>query len=223
MDSDAEMKKIKDQIFFGHNEHFEYTVQEGLLLYKGRIMVPKEAALRAVLLREFHSSIMEGHVGNVRTFNRLSVNFYWKAMHNDVRSFVRNCQVCQRMKSDSLAPAGLLQPLPIPQQVFEDISIDFITGLPKSNSKEAIMVVVDRLTKYDHFFALLRHFDCKSIAKIMVQGMVKLHGIPRSIVNDRDPIFVSELWTELAQLQGTDLCMSSAYHLQTDGQTEALN
>ncbi|KAK8362768.1 hypothetical protein V6Z11_A03G124700 [Gossypium hirsutum] len=144
-------------------------------------------------------------------------------MHNDVRSFVRNCQVCQRMKSDSLAPAGLLQPLPIPQQVFEDISIDFITGLPKSNSKEAIMVVVDRLTKYDHFFALLRHFDCKSIAKIMVQGMVKLHGIPRSIVNDRDPIFVSELWTELAQLQGTDLCMSSAYHLQTDGQTEALN
>ncbi|KAL4319491.1 hypothetical protein GQ457_18G008410 [Hibiscus cannabinus] len=123
--------------------------------------------------------------------------------------------VCQSMKSEHLAPAGLLQPLPIPQQVFEDISLDFIVGLPPSCGKEAILVVVDRLTKYAHFFALLRHFDSKYIAQILVQGVVKLHGIPKSMV--------SELWSDLAKLQGTELCLSTAYHPQTDGQTEALN
>ncbi|KAA3483409.1 peroxidase 64 [Gossypium australe] len=114
------------------------------------------------------------------------------------------------MESDSLSPAGLLQPLPIPSQVFEDISMNFIIGLPMSNGKEAIMVVVDRLTN-------------AYIARVFMQGVVKLHGIPRTIVSDKYCIFLSEFWTELAKLQGTELCFSSAYHLQFDGQTEALN
>ncbi|GMI86358.1 hypothetical protein HRI_002305100 [Hibiscus trionum] len=121
-------------------------------------------------------------------------------MRNDVCYFVRDCQMCQRMKSESLAPAGLLHPLPIPQQVFKDISMNFIIGLPKSRGKEAIMVVVDRLTKYAHFFTLPRQFDGRLISKIMVHCVVKLHGVPRSIVSDRDRIFVSELWTKIMQL-----------------------
>ncbi|KAL4278692.1 hypothetical protein GQ457_03G025630 [Hibiscus cannabinus] len=172
---------------------------------------------------EYPGSTIGGNAWILRTFHRLSANFYWKNMRKDMRQFVRECQMCQRMKSDSLAPAGLLQPLPIPNQVFEDISLDFITGLPKSNGKEAILVVVDRLTKYGHFFALPRHYDSVFIAKVMVQGVIKLHGIPRSMVSDRDRNFVSELWKELARLQGTELGMSSAYHPQTDGQTKALN
>ncbi|KAL4281717.1 hypothetical protein GQ457_03G008900 [Hibiscus cannabinus] len=222
-ENDSEMRELKKQLIAGHGYHSDYSLQEGLIVHRGRIMVPKEAALRAILLREFHSSMVGGHAGNTRTFNRLSANFYWQGMRKDVRTFVRDCQVCQRMKSESLAPAGLLQPLPIPQRVFEDISMDFITALPKSNGNEAVMVVVDRFTKYGHFFALPRHFDSQYIAKLLIQGLVKLHGIPRSIVSDRDRIFVSEVWTELARLQGTELCMSSAYHPQTDGQTEALN
>lgn len=126
-------------------------------------------------------------------------------------------------ESDSLVPAGLLQPLPIPTQVFEDISLDFIVGLPNYNRKEAILVVVNRLTKYGHFFALPQHYDSKLIVQILVQGVVKLHCIPRIIVNDRDRIFISDMWTEMAKLQGTELCLSSAYHPQTDGQTEALH
>ncbi|GMJ04194.1 hypothetical protein HRI_004088600 [Hibiscus trionum] len=94
-------------------------------------------------------------------------------MRKDVRQFVRECRICQRMKSDSLSPAGLLQPLNILNQVFEDIALDFITSLPKSNGKEAIL------------------------------GVIKLHGIPKSMVSDRDRIFVSELWKEMLRLQGT--------------------
>ncbi|KAL4377359.1 hypothetical protein GQ457_02G020790 [Hibiscus cannabinus] len=215
--------QIRQALQAGSLEHPGYTEHNGVLLFHGRIVVPHEIALRSLLLREFHSSRLGGHAGITRTHHRLSANFFWPSMRKDVTEFVRNCQVCQRMKSEHLAPAGLLQPLPIPQQVFEDISLDFIVGLPPSHSKEAILVVVDRLTKYAHFFALPRHFDSKYIAQILVQGVIKLHGIPKSMVSDRDRIFVSELWSELAKLQGTELCLSTTYHPQTDGQTEALN
>ncbi|GMI77157.1 hypothetical protein HRI_001385000 [Hibiscus trionum] len=116
-----------------------------------------------------------------------------------------------------------LQPLPIPKRVFEDISMDFIVGLPTSDDKEVIFVVVDRFTKYGHFFALPRPFDSVLVAQVLLQGVIKLHGIPRTIVSDRDRVFVSDMWTELANLQGTELCFSSAYHPQSDRQIEALN
>ncbi|GMJ08432.1 hypothetical protein HRI_004512400 [Hibiscus trionum] len=117
---------------------------------------------------------------------------------------------------------GLLQPFNILNQVFEDIALDFITGLPKSNDKEAILVVVDRLTKYGHFFALPRHFNANYVANVMVQGVIKLHGILWSMVSEPEKIFVSSMWKEMARLQGTEMCMGTSYHPQTDGQTEAL-
>ncbi|KAL4290327.1 hypothetical protein GQ457_14G018800 [Hibiscus cannabinus] len=220
---DPQLQDLRQRIQEGHIECLNYIDHEGIVVFQGRIMVPNEVALRTLLLREFHGSKIGGHSGINRTYRRLSANFYWKTMRQDVRHYVRNCQVCQRMKSDSLVPAGLLQPLPIPEQVFEDLALDFIVGLPKSNGKESILVVVDRLTKYGHFFALPRNFDSKDVAKILVQGVIKLHGIPKSLVSDRDRIFISEVWTEMAKLQGTELCLSSAYHPQSDGQTEALN
>ncbi|GMI82095.1 hypothetical protein HRI_001879000 [Hibiscus trionum] len=221
--ADPQFQQLRDNIRSDPLAYSQYEFHNGLLLLRNRIMVPAETALRSLLLQEFHNSVVGGHAGVTRTFHRLAANFYWSGMRKDVRRFVADCQVCQRMKSDSLTPAGLLQPLPIPAQVFEDISLDFIVGLPKSNGKEAILVVVDRLTKYGHFFSLPRHFDSAAVAHILVHGVIKLHGIPRSIVSDRDRLFLSELWTELARLQGTELCFSSAYHPQSDGQTEALN
>ncbi|GMI85390.1 hypothetical protein HRI_002208300 [Hibiscus trionum] len=220
---DPHIQAIRQQIRDTNSECFDYADHEGLILFQGRILVPNEVALRSLLLREFHESKLGGHSGINRTYRRLSANFYWQSMRQDVRHYVRNCQICQRMKSESLRPAGLLQPLPIPVQVFEDLALDFIVGLPKSNGKEAILVVVDRLTKYGHFFALPKKFDSKLVAKILVQGIIKLHGIPKSLVSDRDRIFISAVWTEMAKLQGTELCISFAYHPQTDGQTEALN
>ena len=118
-----------------------------------------------------------------------------------------------------------MQPLPIPNLVWEDLSIDFITGLPKSKGFEAVMVVVDRLSKYSHFILLKHPYTAKTVAEVFVKEVVRLHGKPNSLVSDRDPLFVSHFWRELFKLQGTTLKMSSSYHpeTETDGQTEAIN
>ncbi|GJW92902.1 transposon ty3-G gag-pol polyprotein [Tanacetum coccineum] len=134
----------------------------------------------------------------------------------DIQS--EECQICQRFKSDSMQPAGLLQPLPIPERVMEDISMDFIEGLSISNGFSVIMVVVDRLSKYAHFIPL-RH----PVAREFVNSIVRLHGFPSTVVSDRDKVFISSFWQSLFKLQGTVLCMSSSYHPQMDGQTEVVN
>lgn len=200
-----------------------YKVREGLIFFKGRLVIPPTSPLKNEILHEFHSSKLAGHSGILRTLKRLAQNFFWEAMKTDVQHFVSECDVCQRNKSEARSPAGLLQPLPIPTQVWEDISLDFIDGLPLSKGKNSILVVVDRLTKYGHFFALSHPYSAKKIAEIFVSGVMKLHGIPRSIVSDRDSIFLSSFWKEFFQIQGTKLKMSSAYHPQSDGQTEVVN
>ncbi|KAL6348238.1 hypothetical protein AAG906_005529 [Vitis piasezkii] len=126
-------------------------------------------SLRAKLLYEVHDSKVGGHSGILRTYRRLQQQFYWPKMHKAVQEYVQKCEVCQRIKPETKAPAGLLQPLPIPAQVWEDITLDFIEGLPTSHGKDTILVVVDRLEVF-----------------------VKLHGMPHSIISDRDPIFISK-------------------------------
>ncbi|KAM0065899.1 putative nucleotidyltransferase, Ribonuclease H [Helianthus debilis subsp. tardiflorus] len=201
----------------------DYTLQDGLLLFKGRLLVPNVQALRHQLLLEFHSSAFGGHSGVTRTFQRLAATFYWKNMKADVKDFIAQCQIYQQIKPSFLSPGGLLHPLPIPQAVFEDIALDFITCLPNSHGKTVIMVVVDRLSKYGHFIALPPSFTSFTVATAFVIDVVRLHGIPLSIVTDRDSRFMTEFWKELHRINGTTLKFSTAYHPQTDGQTEALN
>ncbi|KAL4592717.1 hypothetical protein LXL04_005720 [Taraxacum kok-saghyz] len=120
-------------------------------------------------------------------------------------------------------PYGLLQSLPIPNQVWEEISMDFITHLPPSHGKSAIWVIVDRLTKFAYFIALPHHYSAASLATLFLHHVYRLHGIPKTILSDRDPIFLSQFWKELFTKLGTKLLHSSAYHPQTDGQTEVVN
>jgi hypothetical protein len=148
---------------------------------------------------------------------------YWVGMQKRIRDFVRECDVCQRQKYSATTPGGLLQPLPISNAVWEDLSLDFITGLPKSKGFGVVLVVVDRLSKYSHFILLKHPYTAKSIAELFVREVVRLHGIPSSLISDRDPLFVSHFWMELFKLQRTKLKMSSAYHPETDGQTEVIN
>jgi hypothetical protein len=118
---------------------------------------------------------------------------------------------------------GLLQPLPIPEQAWQIVSLDFIEGLPSSDRHNAILVVIDKLTKYGHFIPIHHPYMALQIAKVYVDNVYKLHGLPQVLISDRDPVFTSSVWQELFKLSNTKLMMSSSYHPQTDGQTERLN
>ncbi|GKC04118.1 transposon ty3-I gag-pol polyprotein [Tanacetum coccineum] len=168
-----------------------YKWQNELLLYKNRVVIPPNSHIISMLLHEFHDSPYGGHSGVLRTYKRIAQQFYWPSMHKVIKQYVASCIVCQKNKTDTLSPAGLLQPLPIPCHVWEEITMDFIEGLPPSNGKSTIFVIVERLTKSAHFLTLSHPYTAKMVAEKFVEGVVKLHGMPKSIVSDRDPIFIN--------------------------------
>ena len=144
-------------------------------------------------------------------------------MKLDVENFVKQCQICQQAKHEHTHPARLLQQLPIPQGAWQDLSMDFVEGLLTSENSNAILVVVDWFSKYSHFIPLKHPFTTPSVARLVPDHVVKLHGMPRSIVSDRDKVFSSSFWKTLFSLSDTKLLMSIAYHLQIEGQTEQVN
>ncbi|KAK1627668.1 hypothetical protein QYE76_001983 [Lolium multiflorum] len=197
-----------------------WRLDEGLLLHGRRIFVPDHGDLRHQALSLAHSA---GHEGAQKTLHRLRADFYIPGDGALVRDWVRACVTCQRNKTETLRPAGLLQPLDVPSQVWADISMDFIEGLPKVGGKSVILTVVDRFSKYAHFIALGHPYTAASVARAFFDGIVRLHGFPSSIVSDRDPVFTGHVWRDLFGLAGVKLRMSTAFHPQTDGQSEVVN
>jgi hypothetical protein len=140
-------------------------------------------------------------------------------MSADIRKYVAECDLCQRNKNENVSTHGLLHPLHIPNQKWEEISMDFIEGLPISDEKDKILVVVDRLTKYAHFIGVRKTYSTKQTVEIFCKNIYKLHGFPKVIVNDRDAKFKGNFWRELCKQIKTSLNMSSTYHPQIGGQT----
>ena len=203
--------------------HPHYQWREGQLRRKGRLVIGDNQHLKNKVLVWLHDSAGGGHSGIQATLKRVQSMFYWAGMKHTVTEYVHNCIVCQKCKYDTSAYPGLLQPLPIPEGVWEEITMDFIEGLPKSRGKEVILVVIDRLSKYAHFIALSHPFSALQVAQAFLDHVYKLHGFPKSIISDRDKIFISSFWKEFMRLQGVQHLLSTAYHPQTDGQSEVLN
>ena len=162
-------------------------------------------------------------MGFRKTLNRITENFTWSTSTRDTRNFVSKCLDCQLVKYETAKPRGLLCPLPVPSQPWEDLSMDFIVGLPAYHGNTCILVIVDRFSKGVHLGMLPSHHTAQMVAQSFMEMVGKLHGMPRSIITDRDPLFLSKFWQSLFSLSGTKLRMSSAYHPQMDGQTEVAN
>ena len=197
-----------------------YILDKGLIKFKDKIWVAQNSAMQTKLIDAFHSSAIGGHSGVQATYQRIHRLFHWKGLKLAVEDFVKQCQICQQAKHMNTHPTGLLQPLRIPEGAWQDISMDFIEGLPSSEGYEVILVVVDRFTKYTHFIPIKHPFTAHTIARAVFDNVVKLHGLPKTIISDRDKIFTSAFWKDLFAMLGTHLVFSSAYHPQTDGRTE---
>ena len=193
--SSPTMQQLIQQFQYDPASMPQHKLRNGLLFLRHRVIIPIEAReLITRILHEFHSSPIGGHAGFHRTHARLATYFFWHDMRTDIYEFIKTCQICQRAKTYQTHPAGLLQPLLVLTQVWEDVAMDFITGLPLSNGYSVILVVVDRLSKFAHFASLRSYFTTQQVAEVFLQNVVKLHGIPTSIVSDRDKTFTSSLW-----------------------------
>ncbi|KAJ9524331.1 hypothetical protein QJQ45_008531 [Haematococcus lacustris] len=199
---------------------------EGLWLTEwGRVVVPDDAALRKKVIYTMHDTRPAGHLGMTKTLEQVTRWFTWPGVSKNVKSYVRSCHSCQVNKSSAKKPAGLLQPLPIPERPWDSVSMDLIVKLPASgpNKYDSILVFVDRLTKMVHLVKTWESMTATQYAKLFLEHVFRLHGMPRSVVSDRGPQFHNKFWAEMTKLLQVQVNLSSAYHPETDGQTERVN
>nr|XP_043611643.1 uncharacterized protein LOC122583287 [Erigeron canadensis] len=194
----------------------------GLTLRFGRIWIPFSCELKQVLLDEAHKSKYSIHPGATKMYHDLKVEYWWPGMKRDVVKYVEKCLTCAQVKAEHQKPYGMMQPLEIPKWKWEEITMDFVTKLPKTprNQFDTIWVIVDRLTKSALFLPIREASSSEVLAKIYVKEVVARHGVPISIVSDRDTRFTSHFWRKFHEDMGTELKLSTAYHPQTDGQSE---
>ncbi|KAJ0550242.1 putative nucleotidyltransferase, Ribonuclease H [Helianthus annuus] len=189
--------------------------------HKKRMWIPKLGNLRHRILEEAHKSKYTMHPGSDKLYQDLRRNFWWIGMKKDIAAYVSKCLTCSQVKAEHQKPSGLLQQLEMPVWKWELITMDFVTKLPKTRKgNDTIWVIVDRLTKSAHFLPMKETFSMEQLAKLYVNEIVSLHGIPLSIVSDRDSHFTSHFWRSFQKAIGTKLNLSTAYHPQTDGQSE---
>lgn len=209
----------------------DYSLHNDLLWYsKGdeekRLCIPDHRELKQKILYSEHDDLVRGHPGHYKTIQFVRKKYYWKNMDKYIRYYIDTCEKCQRNKHRQSKPPGLLNPLPIPEVRWQHITMDFLTGLPENDGCNAIWVIIDRLTKRAHFIPVEmkdKESDAPSCARIFKREYQRLHGVPETIISDRDVRFNSVFWQTLMEVQGTKHDMSSAFRPNTDGQSERMN
>eukprot|EP00253_Pinus_taeda_P011854 PITA_11854 len=224
---DSEYQHLKQQVQQVVKERLQqgYTLDsDGMLCFNKKLYVPDSNDLKRLILDEFHISHYTGHPGYQKMVTALKKEYYWPRMKKQVVEYLARCLECQQIKAEHQHPAGLLQPLPIPEWKLENISMDFITWLPRiKKGNDSIMVLVDKLSKAAHFIPAQSTYKAVQIAHLFMQNVFRLHGLPKVIISDRDVKFTSTFWRTLFAELGTQLNFSTAYLPQTDGQTERVN
>ena len=203
-------------------EYPDYRVDSGFLFFRDRLCVPS-GSTRDFLIWEVHGGGLAGHFGITKTTQELERRYFWPHLRRDTRRMVGRCTICTIGKM-TRQNSGQYLPLPVPDSPWKEISLDFVLGLPRTRRQlDTILVVVDRFSKMAHFVACAKTADAAHTARLFFNEIVRLHGVPRSIVLDRDIRFTSTFWKTLWHLMGTTLRFSTAFHPQTDGQTEVTN
>lgn len=220
---DPQAQQLLQELSLTKSNGQGYSLEGGVLRHKGRVWLGTHKAAHDAVLQALNNSGLGGHSGSLVTYQKVKNLFSWPNMRKDIDIFVQQCPVCQQAKTEHCKLPGLLKPLPIPPESWHTVSLDFIEGLPKSYHYDTILVVIDKLTKYGHFIPLKHPFSANSIAKLFLDNVYRLHGLPQVIISDRDKVFTSAFWTRLFKLADTTLNLSSSYHPQTDGQTVRLN
>ncbi|KAJ2917183.1 hypothetical protein MD484_g3247, partial [Candolleomyces efflorescens] len=228
---------IKDPVFKSviekPAEFRNFKVENGLLYLvdngKSLLAIPKgligRRTARELVISEAH--LVLAHLGARKTITYLRDHVYWKDLVSDVKVFCDTCPTCKQNKPDNQRPYGLLNPLPVPLYPWDSIGVDFVGPFPDSSNRDGtfdnITVIIDHFTSMVHLVPSRIDYNAKQVAELMFECVYKLHGLPRSIVSDRDVLFTSTFWKRLNDLIGPKLKMSSAYHPETDGATERAN
>ena len=201
----------------------EWKIEGELVLKEEKVYVPKNEELRAEVIQLHHDVPMTGHGGRWKTVELVTRNYWWPGVTRNVGRYVEGCDLCQRMKNRIEEPAGKLKLSEVPQKTWTHLMVDFITKLLVVAGKDAILIVCDRLSKIIHFVATTEGTSAEGLARLYQDNIWKLHGLPESVVSDRGPQFVAELTKELNKILGIKTKLSTAFHPQTDRQTERMN
>jgi hypothetical protein len=222
---EAQLEAVADPEFLkaelrGLDKQLEKKGDSGLY-FVDRIWVPSCRGVRALILEEAHRSRYSVHPGADKMYYDLRELYWWPGMKKDIAVFVSQCLTCLQVKAEHQKPSGLLEQPQIPEWKWERITMDFITKLPRTrDGHDMIWVIVDRMTKSAHFLAIREKDSTETLVKLYIKEIVSKHGVPVSIISDRDSRFTSRFWQVFQKTFGTRLDMSTAYHPQTDGQSE---
>jgi hypothetical protein len=201
----------------------EWSEEDGLILFRGKVYVPANPELRRKIVGAHHDTRSSGHPGRFKTHELVSRNYWWPGMTRYITAYVTGCDRCNRTKTFPSKPVGTLKPNRVPDRRWQVITVDLITGLPDSQGYNSIFVVVDRLSKRIHIAPTTDEVNSEGVARLFRDHVWRHHGLPEEVISDRGSTFVSKFMRELYRLLGIKIAASTAYHPQTDGQTERVN